>query len=227
GFPEDAQSHGSHFLCNSPGAAQYTPPPILAESQSSIPRLALGLALCQGNPLHQCPVGTDLQTEGSHDRSLQLGLGSFVRGQTSIRLLIKIGAAFAHQLPQNNVVFSVPKNPPASLKGASPPGHNPFTGWLDIVDGFAERFTVAQTLQLQRPRRRCDTSKRSSTVAGSSHQKTPSSETIPGDICQLRSGSAYSTPLLDAFPMRPQAMQQERPFNRERSGYLRNLSSLR
>ncbi len=41
------------------------------------------------------------QKEGCHDRRLQQGLGSAVRGQTDLRPMVRRGVGPAHQLPRN------------------------------------------------------------------------------------------------------------------------------
>uniref|UniRef100_A0A673IDU6 WD repeat-containing protein 70 n=1 Tax=Sinocyclocheilus rhinocerous TaxID=307959 RepID=A0A673IDU6_9TELE len=60
----------------------------------------------------------------SADRCLQLGLGSSAQRQTGVWLLVKPGAALAHELPRGDGGFSGPKKLSAGLKGA--PHSGPF-----------------------------------------------------------------------------------------------------
>lgn len=105
-FPEDPRPHCSRILCNTIGPAPYLAPAVLAKSPFPIPRLASGMlspqdgqSLCLScSPLEsplpvsdRHPIVTDLQKEGYYDRCLRLRLGSSVRIQTAIRLLLHEG----------------------------------------------------------------------------------------------------------------------------------------
>lgn len=72
-----------------------------------MPHIGRLLCVSFGPAQHAAPL------EGAHDRCLQLWLGSSAREQTGIQLLVKPGAAFTHQLPQDDG----PKNLPVFLKG--------------------------------------------------------------------------------------------------------------
>ncbi len=118
---ENAGPYGSGFADTPTGSASHATHPVLAEAESSIRSLASrmptrngdsGLCISPG-PLEGpllAKVRRDprhgAQKEGCHNRRIQQGLGSAVRGQTDLLPLIWRGVGPAPQLPR--IASSVP-----------------------------------------------------------------------------------------------------------------------
>ncbi len=115
--------------------------PLLITTSVSSPPPRGDLPLKSLRPLAEdrCSVGIDLQKEASHDRCLQLSLGSTVWGHTSVRLLVQL----AYHLLRDDGGFSCPKILPASLEGAPCPG---LLGQLDSGSLYKSPWRCQVTL---------------------------------------------------------------------------------
>ncbi len=122
---KDAGPHGLGITSTTVGPAPHDTPSVLAETTNSAPCVASWMPSHQGEPglcyssgpLERPTVvqagrdyGHDSQKEGCLDRCIQHRLGSSVRGQTSLWLLVGRRRSATHQLPRDDGSMSRPSD---------------------------------------------------------------------------------------------------------------------